>query len=60
MLLVIELFALVYVFFLIWFWSLCRISARRERAAAEDIHSRSNLIPFERGIRLSLRKTARS
>jgi hypothetical protein len=58
-LLAIELFAVVYACFLIWFWSLCRVSARRERSIAADLPPHSNLIPFERGLQLSVRKSIR-
>jgi hypothetical protein len=54
--LIVELFALMYIVSFIWFWSLCRSSARRELTVVPEKQSRSNLIPFERGLKARLRK----
>jgi hypothetical protein len=52
----VELFAAMYLVSFAWFWSLCRSSARRDFTPARDQEPRSNLIPFERGMEMHLRK----
>ena len=54
--LAVEFFAAMYVASFVWFWSLCRSSARRELTPAREQEPRSNLIPFERGVEMHLRK----
>jgi len=58
--LAVELFAALYVVSFAWFWHLCRSSARRELTPARKQESPSNLIPFERGLEMRLRKTPRA
>lgn len=53
--LAVELIAAVYVVSFAWFWQLCRLSARRELTRVHQEERPSNLIPFERGLRM-LRK----
>jgi hypothetical protein len=54
--LAVELFAAMYLISFVWFWSLCRSSARRESTPVREQESGSNLIPFERGLEMHLRK----
>jgi len=54
--LAVELFAALYVASFAWFWQLCRSSARRELAQVREEERLSNLIPFERGLQMHLRK----
>jgi hypothetical protein len=56
--LAVELFAALYVVLFAWFWHLCRSSARREVTPVRERESPSNLIPFERGLEMRLRKTS--
>ena len=56
--LAVEVFGAMYIVSFVWFWQLCRSSARREMTS---IHWQppSNLIPFERGLQqLRKRSTA--
>jgi hypothetical protein len=54
--LAVELFAALYVASFAWFWQLCRSSARRELTRVREEERPSNLIPFERGLEMHLRK----
>ncbi len=54
--LAVELFAALYVASFAWFWQLCRSSARRELTEVREEERPSNLIPFERGLEMHLRK----
>jgi len=54
--LAVELFAALYVASFAWFWQLCRLSARRELTRVREEERASNLIPFERGLQMHLRK----
>jgi len=54
--LAVELIVAVYIVSFAWFWQLCRSSARRELTQVHEEESPSNLIPFERGLQLHLRK----
>jgi hypothetical protein len=54
--LAVELIVVMYVVSFVWFWHLCRSSARRELSAARKQEHRSNLIPFERGLKGQMRK----
>ncbi len=54
--LAVELFAAIYIASFVWFWSLCRSSARRELTPVHEPEPQSNLIPFERGMEMHLRK----
>jgi hypothetical protein len=53
--LTVELVAALYVVSFVWFWTLCRSSARRARSFSSVQQSPSNLIPFERGQQLRKR-----
>lgn len=53
--LTVELVAALYVVSFIWFWTLCRSSARRVKSFRSAHPSPSNLIPFERGQQLHKR-----
>jgi len=54
--LAVELLGALYIVCFAWFWHLCRTSARREMTPVGDEESPSNLIPFERGLEMQLRK----
>lgn len=58
--LTVELLAALYLISLLWFWSLCRNTARRELNLPRPHEVPSNLIPFERGLEVHLRKGARA
>jgi hypothetical protein len=47
--LAVEVFGAMYILSFVWFWQLCRSSARREMASVRK-QPPSNLIPFERGL----------
>jgi hypothetical protein len=53
-----ELFTALYVVSFVWFWLLCRSSARRDLTPQPEQETPSNLIPFERGVELHLRKNS--
>jgi ABC-type bacteriocin/lantibiotic exporter with double-glycine peptidase domain len=53
--LAVEVFGAMYIVSFVWFWQLCRSSARREMTHVRKQASSSNLIPFERGLQ-QLRK----
>jgi hypothetical protein len=55
-LLAVELFFALYIASFAWFWQLCRSSARRELTQVPKDERPSNLIPFERGLQMHLRK----
>jgi hypothetical protein len=57
--LTIELLAALYAVSFVCFWCLCRVSASRDLNPPRKQETASNLIPFERGLQPSLRKTAR-
>ncbi|MBB6142771.1 hypothetical protein HNQ77_000709 [Silvibacterium bohemicum] len=57
--LTVELLAALYLISFVWFWSLCLTSARKSDPPRQR-EDRSNLIPFERGLQMSQRKTART
>jgi hypothetical protein len=52
----IELIAALYLVSFAWFWSLCQLSVPHE-TKARRLQQQSKLIPFERGIKLKVRKT---
>ena len=52
----VEVIAAIYIASFAWFWQLCRSSARRELTHFREEERPSNLIPFERGVQLHLRK----
>ena len=54
--LAVELVAVAYIISFAWFWQLCRSSARRELTRVHEEERPSNLIPFERGLQMQLRK----
>lgn len=54
--LAIELILALYIISFVWFWSLCQLSTP-EKTESTHSEQESNLIPFERGIQLHMRKT---
>lgn len=54
--LAIELILALYIISFVWFWSLCRLSVP-EKTESSRPEQESNLIPFERGVQLQVRKT---
>jgi hypothetical protein len=48
--LAVEVFGAMYIVSFVWFWQLCRSSARREMTPVRR-QPPSNLIPFERGLK---------
>jgi hypothetical protein len=57
--LAVEVFGAMYIVSFVWFWQLCRTSARREMTPVSEQQSPSNLIPFEKGLQ-QLRKRSTS
>jgi hypothetical protein len=55
--LTIELVAALYIISFVWFWSLCLLSVPVKQKAS-DAERKSNLIPFERGVKLNLPKNS--
>lgn len=53
--LAIELIVALYIIAFVWFWSLCRLSIP-DRTEDKHEERESNLIPFERGLQLQVRK----
>jgi len=55
-----EFFAALYMVSFFWFLLLCRAAARRECNALPQNAHPSNLIPFERGLEMHMRKSPRA
>jgi hypothetical protein len=58
--LTLELLAALYIMSFVCFWCLCRAATRSDLTPRRKNSAPSNLIPFERGVQVNLRKTARS
>lgn len=53
--LTIEIIAALYVISFVWFWSLCRLSVP-DKPKEGRLKQESKLIPFERGMKLNIRR----
>jgi len=60
MLLIVAMVSVSYAICFLWFWLLCRDAIRASRQDPALPKPGSNLIPFERGLKLQLQKTQRA